>query len=94
MAGAVAAGRQPKLTLECPIESCFRFVPAVGGNVGDATRCLFERSRRQVKPPAAQIRHGRLREITDKALHESGPRNAHFVRKMSDRPRIGNAAMQ
>jgi hypothetical protein len=42
---SVSAGRLPELTLECAIESCFRFVSDVGGDVRDASRRPFERSR-------------------------------------------------
>ena len=94
MLAAVSARRLPKLTLECAIKGRFRFVSDVGGDFRDASRCPFERSRRQLKPPAGQIRHGRLGEISGKALHQSGPRNAHLVREIRDRPRMGDAAMQ
>ena len=94
MIAAVSAWRLPKLTLECAIEGRLRFVSDVGGDFRDASRCLFERSRGQLKPPAGQIRHRRLGEISGKALHQSGPRNAHLVREIRDRPRMGNAAVQ
>jgi len=90
----VSAGRLAKLALECPIEGRFRFVSDVGGDFRDAARGLFERSRRQLKPPAGQVCHGRLGEIFGKALHQSGARKSHLLGEIRDRPRMGNAAMQ
>lgn len=73
MIAAVSARRLSKLTLECAIEGRLRFVPDVGCDFRDAPRCLFERPRGQLKPPAGQIRHGWLGEVPGKALHQSGP---------------------
>src|SRR5438105_1058242 len=69
MIAAVSARRVSKLTLECAIEGSLRFISDVGGDFCDAPRCLFERPRCQLKPPAGQIRHGWLGDIAGKALH-------------------------
>ena len=81
MIAAVPAWRLSKLTLECAIEGSFRFVSDVGGDFRNASRCHFEYSRGQVKPPAGQVSHGRLGKIAGKALDESGPRNADLIRE-------------
>jgi len=94
MIAAVSAWRLPKLTFKCAIESRFRFVSDVGGDFSDTSRCPFERSRGQLKPPAGQICHRWLGEISRKALHESGPRDAYLVREIRDRPGMGNAAVE
>jgi hypothetical protein len=94
MIAAVSARRLPKLTLECAIERGFRFISDLGSDFRNAARRFFERPRRQLEPPAGQIRNGWLGEISGKALHQGGPRNAHLVREIRDRPRMGNAAMQ
>src|SRR5438874_4285397 len=93
MIAAVLAWRLPKLTLEGAIESRFRFVSDISGYLRDAPRRPFERSSGQLKPPARQIRDGRLGKISGKALHQGGPRNAYLIREVRDRPRIGKAAM-
>src|SRR5207249_3247180 len=94
MIAAVPAWRLSKLTLECAIEGRFRFVSDVGGDFRNASRCHFEYSRGRLKPPAGQVSHGRLGKIAGKALDESGPRNAHLIREISDCPRMDDAAMQ
>jgi len=81
MIAAVPAWRLSKLTLECAIEGSFRFVSDVGGDFRNASRCHFEYSRGQVKPPAGQVSHGRLGKIAGKALDESGARNADLIRE-------------
>jgi SAM-dependent methyltransferase len=91
---AVSARGLPKRALECAIEGRFRFISDLGGDFRDASRSPFERSRRHVKPPARQIRHGRLGEIAGKAFHKGGSGNAHFVGEIRDGPWMGNAAMQ
>jgi hypothetical protein len=94
MVAAVSAWRSPKLTFECAIEGSFRLVSDIGGNVRDPARCLLEPLGGQLKPPSRQICHRWLGEVSGKALHESGPRDAHLIRKSRYRPRMGNAAME
>jgi hypothetical protein len=94
MVAAVAAWRLPELTFECAVESCLRFISDARSDVRDASRCPFERLCGQLKPPASQVRHRWFGEVSRKALHQCGPRNAHLVREVRDRPRMGNAAVQ
>src|SRR5579883_1606137 len=91
---AVAARRIPKLTFESATEGRFRLVSHFSRNFGNAARRILQRARTQVKPPASQIRHGRLGKVPGKTLDESSPGNAHLVRQIRDRPRMGNAAVQ
>ena len=94
MIAAVPAWRLPKLTFECAIKRCFRFISYVGGDFRDASGGLLKRSSGQLEPPATQIRHGRLSEIAREALDESGSRNTHLIRETGNRPRMGRATMQ
>src|ERR1700751_2414499 len=91
---AVLARRAPILALERPIEGRLRFVSDIGGDVRDTSRCLFERPCGHLKSPTRQVRHWRLRQISSEPLHESRPRNSHFVCEIGDRPRLGNAAVE
>src|SRR5215813_6063738 len=91
---AVAPRRLSELPLECAIERRFRLIPDIRRNVRYASRCLFQRSCRHLKPPACQVRHRRLRKISGEALHQSGARDAHFVRQNRDRPLVSDAAVK
>ena len=71
MIAAVLTRRPSELALESPVESCFRFIPDVAGDFRDTSRCLFQGSRRQLKPPARQVRHRWFRKISSEPLHQS-----------------------
>ena len=91
---AVSAWRLSELTLEGAIEGRLRIISHLGGDFRDPARGLFQRSRRHLKPPASQIRHGRLGEIPSEALHQGGPRNTHLIRETRDGPGVGNAVVK
>jgi hypothetical protein len=94
MIAPISPGRLTKLALECAIEGRFGFVSYVGGDVRGTSRCLFERSCGNLKSPTRQVRHRRLRKISSETLHQSGPRNSHFVREIRDRPWVRKAAVE
>lgn len=71
MLEAVAARRIAQLTFERAIEGRFRLVSNFAGDFRYAPRRVLERPRGQLKPPASQIRHGRLGKIPGRTLHES-----------------------
>ena len=94
MLAAMLAGRLPEFTLERAIEGRLRLVSDFGGDFRDAPGRIFERPRGQLKPPARQVCHGRLGEISGKALHQGGSGNAHLACQIRDGPGMANAAMK
>src|SRR3954464_2793369 len=94
MLEAIAAGRLSKLTFECAVEGRFRLVSYFAGDFRHTARRILKRPRGQVKPPASQIRHGWLGKVPGKTLDESSPWNAHFLRQIRNRPRMGETAVQ
>src|SRR5688500_12089929 len=94
MVAAILSRRLPKFTLERTIECRLRLVSDLGGDFRDAPWCISERSRGQLEPPAGQVCHWRLGQISGKALHEGGSGNAHLASQIRDGPRMANAAMK
>ena len=93
MVAAVSTRGPSELPFEGSVESSFGLISDIARNFRDASRCLFKRPRGQLQPPARQVRHRWFREIAGEPLHQSGPRNANFIRETRDRPRMGDAAM-
>src|SRR5262249_43557897 len=48
----------------------------------------------ELKPPAGEVSHGRLRKIAAETLSQYSTRNSYLIRECSNRPRIGGLAMQ